>query len=84
MTLHPRALVVVAVLAAACLPLAGCGNKGALVRPPVTSSDAPPAADLPPETEPTEADQPAEIDPPAGAGAPTDPATEPVSGDGDG
>lgn len=75
-------------LIAACLALAGCGNKGALVRPPAVAADAaagdaPPADELPPATEPTEADLPAEIDPPA-AGPPSDPATEPVSGDGDG
>lgn len=85
MTLHPRALVLLVLVAALCQPLAGCGNKGSLVRPPATyPDDAPPATELPPPTEPTEADPPAEIDPPPGAGAPTDPSTGPTSGDGDG
>lgn len=77
--------ILAALIAAACLPLAGCGNKGALVRPPaVAADDAPPADELPPPTEPTEADQPPVIDPPPAADPPSDPATEPVSGDGDG
>ena len=76
-------------LLAACLPLAGCGNKGALVRPPAVAAgaaadDAPPADELPPATEPTEADPPAEIDPPPAADPPSDPSTEPVSGEVDG
>ena len=74
---------------AACLLLAGCGNKGDLVRPPpmveeALQDDAPPAVDVPPSTEPTEHDPPAEIPPPAAGGPPSDPATTPASGDGDG
>jgi predicted small lipoprotein YifL len=83
MTLHLQRLVLAAALVA-CLPLAGCGNKGSLVRPPAAADDAPAAAELPPETEPTEADQPAEIAPPPAADPPSDPSTGPVSGDGGG
>ena len=80
----PR-LALAAILAAACLPMAGCGNKGSLVRPPPAAADeAPPADELPPATEPTEADRPEEIPPPPAGDPPSDPSTEPVSGDGDG
>lgn len=84
-----RPACVSVLLLAACLLLAGCGNKGDLVRPPpmveeALEDDAPPATEAPPTTEPTVPDQPAEIEPPAAGGPPTDPATTPVSGDGDG
>ena len=74
---------------AACLLLAGCGNKGDLVRPPpmveeALEDDAPPAQEPPPTTEPTVPDQPPEIEPPAAGDPPSDPVTTPVSGDGDG
>ena len=84
-----RLVLLAGLLAATCLPLAGCGNKGALVRPPAVAAEAaadeaPPADELPPETEPTEADPPAEIDPPPAADPPSDPSTAPVSGEVDG
>ena len=80
-----RLVLLAGLVAATCLVLAGCGNKGSLVRPPAVAADAPPADELPPPTEPSEADPPAEIEPPPAADPPSDPSTEPVSGgDGDG
>ena len=78
-----RIVLAIALLAAGVLALGGCGNKGALVRPPA-ADDAPPADALPPPTEPTEADPGTAIDPPPAADPPSDPSTEPVSGEVDG
>jgi len=84
-TLHRSAALLPALAVA--LALAGCGNKGALVRPlpEPAEADAPPARALPPATDPAEADPPEEIVPPA-ADPPADPTTTPAAGgtDGDG
>lgn len=84
MTADFRRLALAAALAAACLPISACGNKGSLVRPPPAADAAPPADELPPATEPTEADTPVEIPPPLAGDPPSDPADVPASGDGDG
>ena len=80
----PRTALAVLLATAGLLALPGCGNKGALVRPPVIAEDAPPPDELPPATEPSEADPPAEIQPPPAADPPSDPTPTPVSDDGDG